>query len=213
MNAKNLDMRVQVLTAAVELASSGRWSQISLSDIARAADIDLSELRALFPNKSAILAAYFADIDRRVLSQDFGFEAEDTPRDRLFEILMSRFDALTPHRMAVDAFSRYLPADPIGALCLFPTALTSMIWMLEAAGIMSSGPFGLLRAKGLLAVWLTTERVWLGDDSPDLGPTMAALDRNLRRAEKFAIQLDRFGRADSAKFSDECGLSAPPETD
>ncbi len=213
MNAKNVDTRAQVLTAAMELASSGRWAQISLSDIARAADIDLSELRALFPSKSAILAAYFADIDRRVLSQDYGFEAEDTPRDRLFEVLMSRFDALTPHRMAVDAFSRDLPADPIGALCLFPTALTSMIWMLEAAGILSSGPFGLLRAKGLLAVWLITERVWLGDDSPDLGPTMAALDRNLRRAEKFATQLDRFDRPESAKFIDEGGLKASPETD
>ena len=95
-----------------------------------------------------------------VSSQDFGFEAEDT-RDRLFEILMSRFEALTPHRMAVGAFSRDLHSDPIGAICLFPTALTSMTWMLEAAGILSSGPFGLLRAKGLLAVWLTTERVWL----------------------------------------------------
>ena len=151
MNAKNVDTRAQVLTAAIELASSGRWAQISLSDIARAANIDLSELRALFPNKSAILAAYFADIDRRVLSQDFGFEAEDTPRDRLFEILMSRFDALTPHRMAVDAFSRYLPADPIGALCLFPTALTSMIWMLEAAGISVVGPLWFAPGKRSLS--------------------------------------------------------------
>ncbi|MEE3092498.1 MAG: TetR family transcriptional regulator, partial [Pseudomonadota bacterium] len=74
-------------------------------------------------------------------------------------------------------------------------------------------PFGLLRAKGLLAVWLITERVWLGDDSPDLGPTMAALDRNLRRAEKFATQLDRFDRPVSAKFIDEGGLKASPETD
>ena len=91
-----------------------------------------------------------------------------------------------------------------------------MIWMLEAAGILSSGPFGLLRAKGLLAVWLITERVWLGDDSPDLGPTMAALDRNLRRAEKFATQLDRFDRFDrpeSAKTNDDGGLKASSETD
>ncbi|MEC8700477.1 MAG: TetR/AcrR family transcriptional regulator, partial [Pseudomonadota bacterium] len=63
MNDKNLDTRALVLTAAMELASSGRWAQISLSDIAQAAGIDLSELRALFSNKSAILAAYFADID------------------------------------------------------------------------------------------------------------------------------------------------------
>lgn len=67
-----------------------------------------------------------------------------------------------------------------------------MSWMLEAAGIASAGPLGLLRAKGLLAVWLAVLRVWLLDESPDLAPTMAALDRHLRRAEQFAVRLDGF---------------------
>ena len=73
--------------------------------------------------------------------------------------------------------------------------MTTMTLILEAAGISASGPFGMLRAKGLLVVWLATARVWLKDESPDLGPTMAALDRNLRRAERLAMQIDRFERA------------------
>jgi len=213
MNAENDDKRAKILTSAMNLAASGRWARVSLTDIARDAGVGLAELRGFYPNRSAILADCFADIDRRVLSQDYGFEAEDTPRDRLFEVLMSRFDALTPHRAAVDAFSRDLPADPIGTLCLLPTALTSMTWMLEAAGIPSSGPLGMLRAKGLLAVWLATVRVWLEDDSPDLGPTMAALDRNLRRAERVAIQIDRFEQPASAKSKDDGPHAAVPETD
>ena len=64
--------------------------------------------------------------------------------------------------------------------------------MLEAAGISASGPFGLLRTKGLLAVWLAALRVWLADDSNDLSRTMAALDRYLRRAERLAIEFRRF---------------------
>jgi len=48
-----------------------------------------------------------------------------------------------------------------------------------------------LRSKGLLAIWLATLKVWLEDDSPDLAPTMAALDRNLRRAESAVMGLDR----------------------
>ena len=188
------DKRAQILKVAIDLAFSGAWAKISLRDIAHAADISLSELRDIFPTKSSILVAYFSDIDRRVLSQDYGFESEDTPRDRLFEVLMSRFDALAPHRSAVDALMRQLPADPIGALSLAPAAMTTMAWILEAAGISATGFLGILRAKGLLAVWLATARIWLKDESPDLGPTMAALDRNLRRAERFALQIDQLER-------------------
>ena len=191
MSNKDDSKRAQILKVAIDFALAGNWAKVSLLDIARASDIKLSEIRDIFPTKSAILAAYFGDIDRRVLSQDYGFEPEDTPRDRLFEVIMSRFDALVPHRSVVDALSRQLPADPIGALCLVPTAMTTMTLILEAAGISASGAFGMLRAKGLLAVWLATARIWLKDESPDLGPTMAALDRNLRRAERFALQIDQ----------------------
>ena len=213
MSNKDDNKRAQILKVAIDFALAGNWAKVSLLDIARASDIKLLEIRDIFPTKSAILAAYFGDIDRRVLSQDYGFEPEDTPRDRLFEVIMSRFDALVPHRSVVDALSRQLPADPIGALCLVPTAMTTMTWILEAAGISASGAFGMLRAKGLLAVWLATAHIWLKDESPDLGPTMAALDRNLRRAERLAMQIDRFERAgeNSSRRSDS-GITASGES-
>jgi len=64
-----------------------------------------------------------------------------------------------------------------------------MAWMLEAAGLGAGGLAGLARAKGLTAVWLATIRAWADDDSVDLGPTMAALDRALDRAEQVARAL------------------------
>ena len=78
-------------------------------------------------------------IDQQVLSQGFHFEDEDTPRDRLFEVLMSRFDTLGEHRDAVAALCRSLPSDPLAAISLGPTALISTSWMLEAAGISGAG--------------------------------------------------------------------------
>ena len=163
-----------------------------MADIATEAGITPADLRDLFCSKTAILAAFVKVIDQRVLSQGFHFEDEDTPRDRLFEVLMSRFDTLGEHRDAVVALCRSLPSDPLAAISLGPTALISTSWMLEAAGISGHGPFGLLRVKGLLAVWLSALRVWVADDSPDLSRTMAALDRYLRRAERLAIEFKRF---------------------
>ena len=163
-----------------------------MADIATEAGLTPADLRILFCSKAAILTAFVEIIDQKVLSQDFHFQDEDTPRDRLFEVLMSRFDSLGEHRDAVSALCRDLQGDPLAAISLGPTALISTGWMLEAAGISVNGPFGLLRTKGLLAVWLATLRVWLADDSPDLSRTMAALDRYLRRAERVALELQRF---------------------
>lgn len=60
---------------------------------------------------------------------------------------------------------------------------------LEAAGISASGFAGMLKVKGLMAVYLSSLRAWLGDDSPDKARTMAAVDAGLRRAERFATML------------------------
>jgi hypothetical protein len=59
-----------------------------------------------------------------------------------------------------------------------------MEWSLEAAGIGSYGLSGLARARVLAAIYVSTILVWLRDDSPDLGRTMAHIDRSLRRAER-----------------------------
>jgi hypothetical protein len=64
-----------------------------------------------------------------------------------------------------------------------------MAVLLEAAGISTEGVGGLVRIKGLGAVYLATLRRWLGDESEDKAATMAALDRMLRRGEGWLAML------------------------
>jgi AcrR family transcriptional regulator len=191
MNTSSENLRADVVAASLEIAAAGEWRGASLGDIAEASGVPLDKLRRDFPDKPSILAAFIADIDEEVLSRSPGFDDEDTPRDRLFEVLMGRFDVLGPHRSAVDALFSYIARDPISLLRLRPTVLGMSGPILDAVGISETGPFGCLRSTGLLAVWLATLTVWLRDDSPDLGPTMAALDRNLRCAESAVMGLDR----------------------
>jgi hypothetical protein len=63
--------------------------------------------------------------------------------------------------------------------------LRSIGWMLEAAGISTQGLGGAIAVKLTAAAYLATARVWLRDDTPDLAPTMAALDRRLRGIERW----------------------------
>ena len=58
----------------------------------------LAELRDEFDGKLAILSAYLKQIDRAVLAGGSADMAEESPRDRLFDVLMRRIDAMTPYR-------------------------------------------------------------------------------------------------------------------
>jgi hypothetical protein len=115
--------------------------------------------------------------------------AESLPRDRLFDLLMRRFDVLQQHRAGVLALLRHLPADPALALALSAATGRSMGWMLEAAGVSAAGVTGKLRIAGLVGVWLYALRAWKDDESVDLARTMSAVDKALDQAEKLAGSL------------------------
>ena len=197
------EQKRRVIDASLDLAAEQGWRRLTLAGIAAAAGVSLAELHAHFPSKPAILAGFVRRIEAHVLAGEVPFDAEDTPRDRLFEVMMRRFDALRGHRAAIARILPDLPLDPLAALMLAPTMLLSMAWMLEAAGISSTGARGALRAKGLSVVWLMTLRVWLDDDGADLSRTMAALDRNLARAERLASLLEPGRRGPSPESETE----------
>jgi AcrR family transcriptional regulator len=179
--AKKPDLASRVVDAALALAVRQGWARTSLADIAAEAGLPLLELYQRFGSKPAIFAAFLARIDRAVLAG--GSESGEKPRDRLFDTLMRRFDALQPHKAAVQAMLRDGPADPLGVLAAAPAFLRSIGWMLEASGIDSSGLRGGLRTQLVAAIYLSVMRTWLGDDTADLMKTMAALDRRLKAAE------------------------------
>lgn len=191
--AAKSDPPERVLEAALGLAASRGWAEVALADIAAAADLSLAELYALYPSKTAILEAFSRDVDRRVLAAiGAAVTAEDeSARDRLFDVLMRRFDALDPHKPGVEAVLRASRRDPLAVLTGAGQLLRSMSLMLETAGISSTGLAGLLRTKALAAIYLATMRDWLRDDTADKAKTMAALDGRLRRAERCASTLHR----------------------
>ncbi len=145
----------------------------------------LESLRGAYVNPLALLAAHARMVDRAVLA-DTAAAPGDPVRDRIFDVLMRRFDALAPHREGVLRLMSDARRDPLLALTLAPGLLASMAWMLEGAEVDTSGIAGKLRVNGLAGVWVRASRAWAEDDSADLGPTMSALDRALEGAERLA---------------------------
>ncbi|MCW5771859.1 MAG: TetR family transcriptional regulator [Rhodospirillaceae bacterium] len=184
--AKPVDPVERIFAGAMEVAERIGWRRAALADIADAAKMSLAELRRHFADKAAILRGMVDEADRKVLDGANGPDPESAARDRLFDVLMRRFDALRPYRAGLAVVAREGGGGVVEAICGARRLLRSMEWMLEAAGIGSGGWAGALRAKGLAVVYGATFATWLRDDSEDMAKTMAALDRNLGRAERFA---------------------------
>ncbi len=120
--------------------------------------------------------------------------SEEPPRERLFDVLMRRLDALRPHRAALRGLARSARQDPLLAASLNRTALISQRWMLTAAGIRFEGLLGAAVTQGLVVSFARVLRVFLDEEDAGMPRTMAALDRELRRAQSSFERLERVGR-------------------
>ncbi|TWT03211.1 TetR family transcriptional regulator [Reyranella sp. CPCC 100927] len=185
--------RAAILSAFLTLLAEKGWRGFALRDVAAAADASLADVYVAFPSRMALIEAFLADIDRQVLAGVApSLDPDETVRDRLFDAMMRRYDALQPHKAAVASLSEGLLRDPLAALSLSRALGRSMAAVLEAAGVSADGAHGALRQRALAAIHLAVMRVWLKDDSADQSKTMAALDHRLKRAEHWARSLDRF---------------------
>jgi AcrR family transcriptional regulator len=176
--------RDAVVDALMTLASNRPWDDIELADLAEAARITLADLRDLFPSKGAVLGAFSRRIDRQVLQGTTTELAEEPARERVFDVMMRRFDAMAPHRTALRRIIHALRRDPVALVALNRAGLNSMRYMLAAAGVSTEGPLGNLKLQGAVIVFANTMQTWLEDDDPALARTMARLDRELRRGER-----------------------------
>ena len=166
------------------LATTG-WQALTMRDIAAEAGISLAELRRQHACPLDILEVHEREVDALVLDGTVP-DPGSTARDRLFDVLMRRIDALQPHRAGVVRLMRDLPRSPGLALWCAGRSGQAMAWMLEAAGLDAAGTKGALRVQGLGVVWLATLRAWEKEESEDLSATMAALDRALDQADRIA---------------------------
>lgn len=181
-----LPLKERAVAGALDLASRMGWDMITMTDIADKAHVSLAELSELFDDKTDVLVAYGRQIDRKVLESFAEPDPSMSERDRLFDILMERFDVLEGNREAVVSILKSFTLDPKQAVISLPHLGRSMAWMLEAAGIDTNGIKGAIRVAGLTVVYLNATRHWMKDESADLAKTMAALDKSLNRAEQVA---------------------------
>ncbi|WP_428647444.1 TetR/AcrR family transcriptional regulator [Roseibium sp.] len=179
----------KILKTFLDLLSEHSYEDVSLPLVAERAGVKLSDMRSAYASKLALVAAFAEQIDTAVLDERDEDMEDQPPRDRLFDVLMTRIDALADRKEAVRALHRAARQDPALALDFNRLEVRSQKWMLIAAGIDLSGMKASLVAQGLAIAFARVVDVWLDETDEGMPRTMARLDKELDRGSSFMRQL------------------------
>lgn len=184
------DPRKQAVEALMRLAALRPWDEIELGDIAAESGLSLLKLRGLFPSKLAMLGGLTRMVDDAVLAEISDELASEPVKERLFDLVMRRLDALAPYKTALRRIIPVLRRDPLTLAALNRGAVNSWRYMLASAGIPTEDALGALRVQGAVLLMARVADVWLEDDEPDLSKTMARLDRELKSAGQIMSRIE-----------------------
>ncbi len=163
----------RLAAAALRLAAARGWDNVTSAAILKEAKL---KKRALALRDIAGIV-----VDEATRQALAGRDVSGSPRDVLFDLMMTRFDVLQEHRKGVLAIAHAARHDRGLACVLARKVLAGM--QATAAQARRAGvrmPQAVLGA-GLSALYGYVFWVWSRDTSRDMAKTMAALDRILRR--------------------------------
>lgn len=183
----NKALKDRVIDAALQLAAEEGWNDVSFEQILMAADVDQADAFEYFDDKTDILIAFGRRVDRHVLDNTaISSESDMSTREKLFDLIMERFDVLNDYREGIISILESFRGDPKQAVVSLPHLAKSMSRKMEKAGIETDGAGGAIKVTGIIGVYLYVVRTWKEDDSVDMAKTMAALDKALDKAEMAA---------------------------
>ena len=143
-----------------------------------------------FACRAAVVSELGRRLDHKMLDVAAADLAEMSTRDRLFEVMMRRLDAMKPYKPALRRMSKENRRDPEAGLAALANLTRAIVEIVEAAGI--SGPMTYLARKGVGVLYLRVFRTWLDDEEAEQGKTLAELDKGLAKLERTARNIGRF---------------------
>lgn len=190
-----VDPKTKLANAALKLLAKTRWADISLLVLARTAKIAPSTLQSIARSKPALLGLILSRIETDVTKRYMPDPESVDARERVFDVAMVWFDVWVPHRSALRALYEGLRREPLSLLAARDDVFDAAGFLLTLAEA-DTGRAGALKAAGLAGILGHAIAAFL-DDGEDLAKTMASLDRDLARADRFLNRSNAGGKAAS----------------
>jgi AcrR family transcriptional regulator len=167
--------------AALKLLAKRSWRDLALADVAKGAKVPLAQLQDLRGGKSALVGLILKKIGAETTK---AYKPEsDTARERLFDVALTWFEVNARRKPAIGALYEGLKYDPITLISERAEFATAANWLMTLAQA-DTGPAVQARALALAAIIARAIPMWLEDDA-EMAATMARLDGDLARADRF----------------------------
>ena len=168
------------------------WEEFSMERFAAENKYKTSEIKNLISNKNDLLIEFSKMIDEKVELNIHVEEFENSDvKDNIFELIMMRFDAMTPFKGGLKKIINEIKS-PIILKEISQNILVSMDFYLEFSNAYDETIFDVIKKKSLFLIYSYCFKAWLNDDSKELSKTMSELDRLLNYAEKFSKKAKDF---------------------
>ena len=177
------DRETQLARASLDLLKNRGWEKLALASVARSAKLPLSDVLSIVPSKSALPALILRALVKETARRYKMDPGSGGPRERLFDATMTFFDTQRHDAVALKKLYRALRYDPTMLLATRGDVLR-LSGQLLALGEADVGLSPRLQATVFAGVLIHAVSVWCDDDD-EMGKTMAQLDRDLRRADRF----------------------------
>ncbi|MCB1969291.1 MAG: hypothetical protein R3D03_09125 [Geminicoccaceae bacterium] len=184
--AKSRKATDDLVAAGMDLIAENGWRNFSLVDLARKTDTDLAEVHRQLPRRRAVLSGVGRHLDKAMLEKALpGLDDLDI-RERLFDLMMRRFEAMQTFRPGLVRLARDARKSPDLVLLTFCNLDRMASALADAAGIRLRGMAGRAARRMLMLAYAQAFRVWLHDDSEDMAATMAEVDKRLGHLDRMA---------------------------
>jgi AcrR family transcriptional regulator len=210
------DLKQIIVDTAVSLARQRSWEAVRLHEVADAAGISLDDIRRYFPEKDALIDAWFDRADAAALALAASGELITlSVRERLLRLIMAWLQALQSDRRVTRqmVLSRCEPGHLHIQIPALMRISRTVQWIREAALLHDTG---LARAGAetmLTAIYLATFVCWLGETAETSPRTRSLLNRLLAGAERLALACRGMatpGQRQPTEFPNKQGMATEP---
>lgn len=172
-----------LLDGALTVAAQHKWEDISMIDIADAADVPLAKAVTICPDKADVLCLWSTRIAAQVTQDLDDIQPKETCRDRVFDVMMEWYEQLYDHKQAVHSIYYALSHSPETLAATIPYIRQPVRSIMKLSAIETEGLIGGVRFIGMSGIYIRGLHALVQDDTPDLSRLMASLDRDLGLAE------------------------------
>ena len=190
---KNINKKISYIKLAFKLIEEKGWNDFSLEKLAKEESIKIEDLIFFFKDETKLIESFSEMIDEQVIKEvDLNEFNQNSVKDNIFELIMIRFEKLSPYKKSLDILLKQLKYEPKTLKKLTKKIFNSLDLFLEISNAKNNYVFDFLKLNIMFIIYGYTFKIWLEDDSKDMGKTMAEVDKWLSEAEGYAKKFSPF---------------------